>query len=53
MDSVPDTFPSLFWAYTVIWTLLSGYLVFLGWKLCRLEKKIEGSERGGEGASGK
>ena len=36
----PDTFPSLFWAYTVVWVALSVYIITLGVRLSRLEKRL-------------
>ncbi|MBX7142894.1 MAG: CcmD family protein [Oligoflexia bacterium] len=39
METVPDTFPSLFWGYAVIWCLLGAYIVSLGFRLRRLERK--------------
>ena len=42
---VPDTFPSMFWGYLVFWGLLALYIVSLGVRLRRIEKKL--SERQG------
>lgn len=39
METVPDTFPSLFWGYSVIWMLLGGYIVSLGFRLRKIERK--------------
>ncbi len=36
----PDTFPSLFWSYTVVWVLLGLYIVSLGRRLRKIEHKI-------------
>lgn len=36
----PDTFPSLFWSYTVVWAILAVYIVTLGVRLSRLEKRF-------------
>jgi len=36
----PDTFPSLFWSYTAVWVVLAVYIVTLGVRLSRLEKRI-------------
>ncbi len=36
----PDTFPSLFWSYTAVWVVLALYIVTLGARLSRLEKKL-------------
>ena len=38
---VPDTFPSMFWGYVIVWGLLAGYIVSLGMRLRRVEKKLE------------
>ncbi len=42
MDT-PNTFPGLFWGYLVVWGLLSAYIISLGARLARLEKKNEDS----------
>lgn len=39
IESVPNTFPALFAAYTVIWVLLSAYIIMLGRRIARLERK--------------
>lgn len=44
MDTVPNTFPDLFWAYTIIWILLSVYILYLGCKLSKLEKKFKDND---------
>lgn len=36
-----DTYPSLFWGYTIIWVLVVLYSLWLGTRLCRIEKTIE------------
>ncbi|RMG41042.1 MAG: CcmD family protein [Candidatus Dadabacteria bacterium] len=41
MTSAVDTFPSLFWGYTVIWMLLAAYLFWLGRRVRKLEEKKE------------
>lgn len=40
-----DTYPDLFWGYLLIWVLLSVYLIILGIKCSRLEKKISDSSK--------
>jgi len=40
----PDTFPSLFWSYTVVWGILAAYIVTLGVRLSRLEKRLSRDE---------
>ena len=42
----PDTFPSLFWSYTVVWVILAVYIVTLGVRLSRLEKRLSANEEG-------
>ena len=39
MTQTPDTFPYLFWAYNIIWIMLCLYVVYLGVRIARLEKK--------------
>lgn len=41
MNSVPDTFPSLFVGYTVIWVILVVYILSLGRRLSKLERRQE------------
>ncbi len=40
MDTVPNTFPSLFAGYTAIWLIFGFYLLSLGLRLARLEKRF-------------
>jgi CcmD family protein len=40
----PDTFPALFWSYTVVWVLLALYIVTLGVRLSRLERRLSKGE---------
>ncbi len=35
-----DTFPSLFWSYTIVWTFLALYIFWLGFRLSKLERKL-------------
>jgi CcmD family protein len=37
----PDTYPALFWGYLLIWGLLAAYILFLGFRCARLEKKLK------------
>lgn len=39
METVPNTFPSLFWGYAVIWVLLGGYIFSLGRRLAKIERE--------------
>lgn len=43
----PDTFPSLFWSYTAVWAVLAVYIVTLGVRLSRLEKKLSQEKESG------
>ena len=36
----PDTFPVLFYAYSIIWTLLVIYIVLLGLRVSALRKQV-------------
>ncbi|MDC0358964.1 CcmD family protein [Oligoflexia bacterium] len=38
MESVPNTFPSLFWAYTIVWCLIALYVFSLARRVSKLEK---------------
>jgi len=38
-EVVPNTFPALFQAYTVVWGLLVVYIISLGIRLRRVERK--------------
>ncbi len=35
---VPNTFPGLFWGYSIIWAILVIYIATLGIRLSKLEK---------------
>jgi CcmD family protein len=37
---VPDTYPDLFWSYTVVWVVLGVYLVLLGARVAKLERSL-------------
>ena len=43
----PDTFPSLFWSYTAVWSVLAVYIVTLGVRLSRLEKRSSRDKESG------
>lgn len=45
----PDTFPSLFWSYTAVWAILAIYIVTLGVRLSRLEKRFSREREGSDG----
>lgn len=39
--NTPDTFPPLFWGYTVIWLLIVAYFFILRLKVTKIEKRLE------------
>ena len=39
MEIVPNTFPALFWGYTAIIAIIVAYLLSLGVRISRIEKK--------------
>jgi len=39
----PDTFPSLFWSYTVVWVVLSVYIAMIGLRVSKVERKLSKS----------
>lgn len=39
METVPNTFPSLFWGYTILWAVLCVYIFSLGRRLRKLERE--------------
>ncbi len=41
----PDTFPSLFWSYTVVWGVLSVYIISLGARLSRVERRLQDDKK--------
>ena len=41
METVPNTFPALFQAYSIVWGLLVIYIVSIGVRLRRIEKRLE------------
>ena len=41
MEQVPNTFPDLFWGYTAIWMIVSIYVLWLGCRVGRAEKKLK------------
>lgn len=42
MDSVPNTFSSLFLGYSVIWGILCVYIFSLVRRVQKLERKLQG-----------
>ena len=42
----PDTFPSLFWSYTIVWVVLGVYIISLGLRLRKIEGKLSKSSKG-------
>jgi len=41
-----DTYPDLFWSYTVVWFLLTAYIVFLGVRMSAVERRLEKTDKG-------
>ncbi|MEZ4753028.1 MAG: CcmD family protein [Bdellovibrionota bacterium] len=41
MEQIPNTFPSLFAGYAVIWTLIVLYVLNLAKRLRAVEKKVD------------
>ncbi|MCB0353156.1 MAG: CcmD family protein [Bdellovibrionales bacterium] len=41
MTEVPNSFPGLFWAYLVVWALITVYILHLGRKVSKLESKMD------------
>lgn len=39
----PDTFPSLFWSYTVVWVVLSVYIALIGLRVSKVERTLSKS----------
>lgn len=39
----PDTFPSLFWSYTVVWVVLSAYIATIGMRVSKVERALSKS----------
>lgn len=39
MEIVPNTFPALFWGYTAIVAIVVLYVVSLGFRISRIEKR--------------
>ena len=40
-----DTYPDLFWSYTVVWFLLTAYIVFLGVRMSAVERRLKKTEK--------
>jgi CcmD family protein len=40
----PDTFPSLFWSYTIVWVILAVYIIGLGVRVAKLERTLSKSK---------
>jgi len=39
VETVPNTMPDLFWAYTAVWAILAIYIWRLGVRLSALERR--------------
>lgn len=46
MEVVPNTFPALFWGYTAIIAIVVLYVVSLGLRVSRVEKKLKANKSG-------
>lgn len=46
----PDTFPSLFWAYSAIWCILVAYIAALGARVAKLERRLSSQKGGSHGS---
>jgi CcmD family protein len=40
-----NSYVFLFWAYNVVWIGIAGYLLFLGSRLRRLDRRLQALER--------
>ena len=40
-----DTYPDLFWSYTVVWVLLTAYIVVLGFRMYRVEQRLRNKQK--------
>ena len=40
MNEVPNTYPHLFWAYAAVWSLFGAYLLYLGYRINKIEKRF-------------
>jgi CcmD family protein len=47
----PDTFPSLFWSYTVVWVVLSAYIASIGMRVSKVERALSKSGEARDDAS--
>jgi CcmD family protein len=48
METVPNTFPALFQAYSIVWGLLVVYIISLGVRLRNVEKRLAERSRSGK-----
>lgn len=37
---IPDSYPSLFWAYNSVWIVLAVYTLWLGARLTHIERSL-------------
>lgn len=49
---VVDTYPDLFWAYTVVWAILAVYIGVIGARVARLERSLRGGQQSQSGGAG-
>ena len=45
METVPNTFPALFQAYSIVWGLLVVYIISLGVRLRKVERRLAEDRR--------
>jgi len=46
-----DTYPDLFWAYTVVWGILAIYICLIGARVARLERSLRGGQQSQDAGS--
>lgn len=44
MEIVPNTFPALFWGYSAIIGIIVLYVVSIGLRISRIEKRVKNSK---------
>jgi|GEM_PF-1232921 len=47
-----DTYPDLFWAYTVVWVILAVYIGVIGARVARLERSLRGGQQSQSSGAG-
>lgn len=41
MEQMPNTFTGLFWGYTAIWVLIAAFILRLGLRVAKIEKRLQ------------